>query len=160
MQEVMQLGLIPLRITFRLTWEEIPITGFYKLDGSAAGKFPFHGEGSFFAIPKNVTLDGRLLISTPPSGFLNMTTFDAILTFEDFHSNFDNLISESEITQEYLNRVLERLVLEMVVLGQETISMTMSNMVIPLANSFLNTMTTEDLLDLIAGGGRGGGGGN
>lgn len=149
--EHVNFNLIGLRIQFIFTLEDLPVTGFYSLNGQASA-FPFHGNGSFTAIPQLITLSGEAQLNLV-GGYLNLRSFEAKLEVGGVSVHFENLISESGLTQDFLNRVIENMMLEIVVQQEKFISQTITDIVMPQANSVLNTMTLGDLLDMIAGGG-------
>lgn len=136
-------------MTFTFVLEDVPTSGTYQMTGLAAGRFPFHGAGAFTVIAKRVTFNVLASLNLV-GGFLNMRTLDSVMQVEQFYANFENLISENEMTQDFLNRVLEKMALEILELQQEMISDQIGAIVMPIANSQLNNMTISDLLDNIA----------
>lgn len=140
-------GIITLRIQFSFLFPAIDVAGFYNLDGEAAG-FPFRGSGPFTATAFDVSIVGNARMGVT-GGFLEMREFALSILMPRFNFNFEGLVSDEGLTQDFINQVLERLLPELISMHQEAISDAIHDVVMPIGNQILNNLTVQDLLDLL-----------
>ncbi|KAJ6636437.1 hypothetical protein Bhyg_15027 [Pseudolycoriella hygida] len=155
--DIATLNILTLRTTIGLTLPKLSLSSFYNFDALLLRFIPIFGHGrlNLDVNDLSVVANARLTISLR-TGRLNMTSLDIDVnmgsTFSDSTGVYD-----SRIVSTLFNIAFERTLRDVFDNNKENLETFLENLLIPLANGYLNELTLQDLLGLIGGGSGGSG---
>lgn len=153
--DVATLNVLTLRWSVGLTFPKVSLSSFYDFDALLLRFIPLYGHGRLHFDVNDVPIqaNGRISLNIR-TGRLNLTSLDVDInmgsTFSDCTGVYD-----SRIVSTLFNIAVERTVRDVFDNNKANLETSLENLLIPLANQYLNELTLQDLLNLIGGGSNG-----
>ncbi|XP_052870961.1 uncharacterized protein LOC128276548, partial [Anopheles cruzii] len=147
-QGTLTLNVMLMQFTYDFVFPDIVANGNYDADGRLFGLIPVFGVGNFAVAPRNLRIQGTALIRQQPSGYLEMPELRANVRLDSLTNNIDGMLLGGELSL-LLNAVIQDIVPSVLVNFAPLVTNIIERVGIPIADSILNTMTLDDLFDLI-----------